>query len=187
MHDERIESPYALPSDRLFRGSAMERRRQLLLRPLSFTTTRDLVNVTMRRFCPWLPFPDRVRVVLPQPLKRHAHASQAAAAALAAVEFGKGEQFHQALIDLKVAPTDGQLQYLAAVAAIDPSLLQNAMERHTPLVEQDIRDALTLEARGTPHTFVNGRRVKGAVKRSTLRRSCRKNSSVRRECNERVD
>ena len=114
-------------------------------------------------------FPDRVRIVIRHnPLKRHAYASQAAAAALAAVEFGEGEQFHKALVELKVPPSDGQLQYLAAVAAIDPSLLQKAMERHAPLVEQDIRDALTLEARGTPHTFVNGRRVKGAVKRSTL-------------------
>ena len=62
----------------------------------------------------------------------------------------------------------GLLNYLAASNGMDPSLFAEAMSRHRALVDQDVRDAKALGATGTPHTFVNGRRVKGAIKRSAL-------------------
>lgn len=120
-------------------------------------------------------FSKELRVIIRHnPLKRHTHARQAAAASLAAVEMGAGEAYHRALMAQPKELHMGGLVQLAAEMELDPLLFEEAMKRHSSLVEMDVRDAEIAGAKGTPHTFVNGRKIRGALNRSIFLRTIRK-------------
>jgi len=120
-------------------------------------------------------FSKELRVIIRHnPLKRHTHARSAAAASLAAVEMGAGEEYHRALMAQPNELHKGGLLQLAAEMGLDPLLFEEAMKRHTSLVEMDVRDAEIAGAKGTPHTFVNGSKIRGALNRSAFLRTIRK-------------
>lgn len=108
-------------------------------------------------------FPKTLRILIRHnALPRHTHAKAAASASLAAVEMGIGVKYHQGLFAQPNELHRGGLLRLAADLGADPSLFEAAMLRHVPLVEQDTQDAKNAGAKGTPHTFINGRKIRGA-------------------------
>jgi protein-disulfide isomerase len=102
------------------------------------------------------------------PLPFHARARPAAELALEAYrEKGNGAFWtvSKALFD---APPDGmtadELLRIGASAGLNPGKVKAVTERATPSpeIETDTELALDFNARGTPHFFVNGRRLGGA-------------------------
>ncbi len=113
-------------------------------------------------------YPDDVRLVWkdnPLPFHRHAKPS----AVLGRVVFhAKGNdafwQVHDALFLSQPALEDGDLGDIARAAGVAWPRVKRAITRSAELteVEHSIELASAFEARGTPHFFVNGRRLAGA-------------------------
>jgi protein-disulfide isomerase len=107
-----------------------------------------------------------VRIVLaPKPLPFHDRARPAALAAIAAADQGKLEPMHRALIALDGKLDEESLTTAAREAGLD--LARFDADRKSAKSEQTLAKADELAKRfsvnGTPTTFINGRRITGAV------------------------
>jgi predicted DsbA family dithiol-disulfide isomerase len=110
------------------------------------------------------------------PLERHPAAGDIAGAALAAHELGLGEAYHARLTSgerslIPGDPTDAKsaLVALAEELGLPRTAFRDAMKRHTSRVQQDFQESRDrLGVSGTPYTFVNGWKVRGAVPLSDL-------------------
>jgi protein-disulfide isomerase len=111
---------------------------------------------------------DKLRWVFKnEPLPFHARAEPAAEAALE-VRAEKGDaafwSMHDAMLDGERDLSDEALVGLAVAAGARADKVQAAIAKHSHASEIDVdRDAAEdLEANGTPHFFINGRRLVGA-------------------------
>ncbi|MDI1444037.1 thioredoxin domain-containing protein [Polyangium sp. 6x1] len=114
---------------------------------------------------------DKLRIVFKHnPLPMHPRAE---AAAEFAIEAGaqKGEaafwKAFQALFDTQDRLADPDLENLALALGLDVKRVKKAIEshKHAARIEQDQVLAEDLQASGTPHFFINGRRLIGAQPR----------------------
>ncbi|HEX7672165.1 MAG TPA: thioredoxin domain-containing protein [Polyangiaceae bacterium] len=102
------------------------------------------------------------------PLPFHARARPAAELALEAYREKGNAAFWTVTKALFDAPADGMapddLLRIAGAVGLNPGKVKAATERATPSpeIETDTELALDFNARGTPHFFVNGRRLAGA-------------------------
>ncbi|MCA9651478.1 MAG: thioredoxin domain-containing protein [Myxococcales bacterium] len=106
-----------------------------------------------------------LRVVFRQlPLPNHAHARQAAIAALAAHRQGKFWELHDTMFAAKGALEDDDILRMAEEVGID--IQQLSLDLEDPalaqMVDDDIALANELKISGTPASFVNGRFISGA-------------------------
>lgn len=112
-------------------------------------------------------YPDKLRwVVRQQPLGFHQHAADAALLSLEVFRQRGSAAFFEAVEQLYAAPELGQ-QAFEAIAerfALDSAELQAAWAQGItdPRLVADLDLASDLEADGTPHFFINGRRLSGA-------------------------
>ena len=112
-----------------------------------------------------------VRVVFKQnPLPMHPDAPFAARASLAAQKQGKFWQMHDKLFEANVSRAQGALakdkvEQMARDIGLDMERFQKdvASSEITDIVRSDQAQAQKLGASGTPHFFINGVRVSGAV------------------------
>ncbi len=111
---------------------------------------------------------DKLRLVFKnEPLPFHPRAEPAAEAALE-VRAEKGDaafwSMHDALLDGPHELTDETLVDLAVKAGAQADKVKTAIAKHTHASEiaADADTAVDFEANGTPHFFVNGRRLVGA-------------------------
>jgi protein-disulfide isomerase len=111
---------------------------------------------------------DDLRVVFKnEPLEFHEHAEPAAEAALE-VRAEKGDaafwSMHDELFANQQALDEGSLVGLAVKAGARAESVKSAIARHTHQAEidRDLDVADDFQAEGTPHFFVNGRRLVGA-------------------------
>jgi protein-disulfide isomerase len=107
-----------------------------------------------------------VRIVLaPKPLPFHKQAKPAALAAIAAAEQGKLEAMHRALVALDGKLDDASLTNAAREAGLD--LGRFDADRRGAKAEEILTKADEIAKRfsvkGTPTTFINGRRITGSV------------------------
>jgi len=111
-------------------------------------------------------YPDQVRLVFKHfPLEQHAHAMEAALAAVAADRQGKFWELHDALYANRESLDPASLEQLARGLGLD--MARFAADRASPevrgVVERDMRQADALGLGGTPFIFVNGRRFDLAI------------------------
>jgi protein-disulfide isomerase len=111
---------------------------------------------------------DKLRLVLKdEPLPFHPRAEPAAEAALE-VRAEKGDdafwKMHDLLLDNQHDLSDDSLVRFAVGLGAKGEKVRAAVKNHTHQIEieADLRLAENLDARGTPHFFVNGRRLVGA-------------------------
>jgi protein-disulfide isomerase len=105
---------------------------------------------------------DRLRVVYKNaPLPFHAHAREAAAAALAAQEQGKFWEYHDLIFSHPGALDRAALESYATALNLD---LRQALDsgRFEAAIDADQEQARQAGVQGTPAFFVNGRRIVGA-------------------------
>jgi protein-disulfide isomerase len=110
-------------------------------------------------------FPNDVRIVVKNnALPFHKRAMPAAEATLAAHAQGKYWEMHDKLFENQRALEDADLERYAQEIGLDMAKFKADMSSHKykPLVEKDMELAGTVNARGTPNFFVNGRNVRGA-------------------------
>jgi protein-disulfide isomerase len=119
-------------------------------------------------------FGDKLRVVYKDlPLSFHPRAEPAAEAALE-VRAEKGDaafwQMHDALLAGPPDLNDDTLVAMAAHAGASPDAVKRAMAGHThrKSIEQDADLGDDVKANGTPHFFINGRRLVGAQPKETF-------------------
>ncbi|WP_437578039.1 thioredoxin domain-containing protein [Sorangium sp. So ce887] len=109
---------------------------------------------------------DQLRVVFKhRPLPFHLRAEPAAELALEAKAQRGDAAFWKAYDLLREGPLeDADLAAHAKSLGLDVARAQKAItaRRHAARVERDVRLADELEANGTPHFFINGRRIVGA-------------------------
>ncbi len=101
------------------------------------------------------------------PLPFHARAVPAAQLAMEAYVRKGSKGFwaaHDKLFANQDALDDGDLQRYARALGLSPTLTMAAIERsaHGALIDEDIALADDVGARGTPQSYVNGRRISGA-------------------------
>jgi protein-disulfide isomerase len=108
---------------------------------------------------------DNVRIAYKQnPLPFHSHAHLAAEAALAAGEQGRFWQMHDLLFTNREHLERADLERYAGELNLSMSAFKGALDSHK-FNDQIIRDqaeASRFGAQGTPHFFINGRRLVGA-------------------------
>jgi protein-disulfide isomerase len=108
-------------------------------------------------------YPQDVKLVIKHfPLRNHAFAAPAAAAALAAAQQGKFWEFHQALFENQKTLNEGKVQEIAQSLKLDMEKF-NADSKSPSvlgLIQRDIRNGYEAEVQGTPTIFVNGKVVK---------------------------
>ena len=116
-------------------------------------------------------FPDQVRIAFKQlPLPFHKQAKPAARAALAAHEQGKFWEMHDKLFENqdKFKQNKGSMKEFATGLAKEIGLDVEKFKKdydkdeYADIIKEEKQLAQKLKARGTPHFFVNGERVKGA-------------------------
>lgn len=108
---------------------------------------------------------DRVRIVMKQmPLPMHAHARQAAVAALAAGDQGKYWEMHERLFANRQALDPVSLERHAQELGLDVARFKQSLAdpAHQARIQQDLAEAAALGIRGTPAFFINGRQLLGA-------------------------
>lgn len=108
---------------------------------------------------------DDVRMVFKQhPLSFHKNARLAAKASLAANEQGKFWEYHDLLFENMKALKRADLIGYAKGLGMDVTVFEKAMDapRMEEAIKEDLVAAQKAGVRGTPHSFVNGQRVKGA-------------------------
>ena len=111
-------------------------------------------------------FPNDVRIVYKfSPLPFHNRAMPAAEAAYAAHEQGKFFQMYDKLFENQRALEDADLEKYATEVGLDMGKYKAAMSSHKfkDAIQKDLDLAQTVNARGTPNFFVNGRNLRGAV------------------------
>ena len=98
------------------------------------------------------------------PLSFHKNAPLAAEAVLAAAAQGKGWEMHDILFKNQQALARPQLEKYAAKLGINMSKFKDALDsrKYKAQISVDQKLAGELKARGTPHFFINGRRLAGA-------------------------
>lgn len=108
---------------------------------------------------------DKVRVVFKHnPLSFHKDAPLAAEAALAAAAQGKGWQMHDILFKNQKALKRPELEKYAAEIGLNLDSFKADLDsgKYKAQIAADQKLAADLKARGTPHFFINGRRLRGA-------------------------
>ena len=113
-------------------------------------------------------------IIRHHPLASHRHAPLAAAAALAANELGQGAAFHARLtstsrpvVPSSLADPAAALETIAQDLGMDLTEFRAAMKRHGEQVRIDQTESReSFGVKGTPYTFINGIRIRGAVKES---------------------
>ena len=109
--------------------------------------------------------PDKVRVVFKHhPLAMHKNADAAHRAAQAAALQGKFWEMYHLLFDnqRKLSPDDLKAYAVRLGLDVDKFLADMESEEVKKSVAGDLAQASTLGVRGTPHFFVNGKRLSGA-------------------------
>lgn len=111
---------------------------------------------------------DKLRIVFKHnPLPMHPRAEPAAQFAIEA-GMQKGDAAfwaaHQAIYDNALKLDESDLLDLANTLRLDPKRIKKAMDghAHAARIERDQNLAYDLQASGTPHFFINGRRLVGA-------------------------
>lgn len=102
---------------------------------------------------------DKVKLVFKNfPLKSHAFARKAAAAALAAAEQGKFWEYHDRLFQNYSRLNDQVVQELAQQIGLDLQRFEKDMDdpQVSQAISQDLQDGAKAGVRGTPTFFVNG-------------------------------
>jgi protein-disulfide isomerase len=119
-------------------------------------------------------FGDKLRIVYKDlPLSFHPRAEPAAEAALE-VRAEKGDvafwQMHDALLAEPSDLNDETLVAMAVHAGATPDAVKKAIAGHThrKSIEQDVDLGDDVKANGTPHFFINGRRLVGAQPKETF-------------------
>jgi protein-disulfide isomerase len=110
-------------------------------------------------------YADQVRFVFKQhPLSFHKNARLAAKASLAANEQGKFWEYHDVLFANMKALKRADLIRYAGDMGMDIAKFEAAMDapRMEAAIKEDLAAAQKIGVRGTPHSFVNGKRIKGA-------------------------
>jgi len=108
---------------------------------------------------------DKVRMVFKSnPLPFHKNAMQASEAALCAKEQGKFWEMHDKLFDNQRALEAANLETYASELGLDMDKFKGCVSAHKYkeqiLADQELAGKVT--ARGTPNTFINGRKLTGA-------------------------
>jgi protein-disulfide isomerase len=110
-------------------------------------------------------FPDQLRLVIKQhPLPFHKQARLAARAALAAHEQGKFWEYQDRLLVPRARLDRDGLIANAGEVGLDVARFTAAIDsdRFDAQIDAETAEAVTIGARGTPATFVNGRYLRGA-------------------------
>lgn len=111
-------------------------------------------------------WPNDVRIVFKHnALPFHKRALPAAIASMAAHRQGKFWEYHDKLFANQRALEDADLERVATEVGLDMAkwkadIKDPAIEK---LIKEDMEFASTVNARGTPNFFINGRNVRGAV------------------------
>jgi protein-disulfide isomerase len=110
-------------------------------------------------------------VVVPRPLPVHEHARASALAFLAAAELGRGEAMYERLHEQRNALEDSDLVGAARSLGLDVAAFDTARNgsQAAATLERAERLARSVGAKGTPTTFVNGRKITGAQPIETFR------------------
>lgn len=111
-------------------------------------------------------FGNDVRIVYKNsPLPFHNRAMPASEAAMAAHEQGKFWAMYDKLFENQRALEDADLEKYATEIGLDMAKYKEAMSSHKfkDAIQKDVDLAQTVNARGTPNFFVNGRNLRGAV------------------------
>ncbi len=110
-------------------------------------------------------YPQDFRVVFKHnPLNFHQNARLAAEAALAAGSQGKFWEMHDLLFANQKALARTDLEGYASQLGLDLARFNKDLDEHVhqAAIDADLALGRRLAVRGTPHTFINGRRVAGA-------------------------
>lgn len=110
-------------------------------------------------------FPGKLRIVFKHnPLPFHKDALPASMAALCAKDQGKFWEMHDLLWDNQQSLDAESLDKYAAQLTLDLEAFKGCMTtgKHRAQIKSDEELALKVSARGTPNTFVNGRKLVGA-------------------------
>ena len=108
---------------------------------------------------------DKVRIVYKHlPLPFHKDAFLAAEASLEAHAQGKFWAYHDLLFQNQKALGRDDLERYAKQVGLNMGRFRRALNqrKHKKQVEADLKQARTFGARGTPHFFINGKRLSGA-------------------------
>ncbi|MDC3959234.1 DsbA family protein [Polyangium jinanense] len=111
-------------------------------------------------------YPGKLRIAFKHhPLKFHAHAADAARAAIAAQAQGKFWPLHDALLGAQGTLDQEGIERAAETAGLDVARLRRDMRsaETDAQLAADKAEAARLEIKGTPTFFVNGRRIPGAL------------------------
>lgn len=119
---------------------------------------------------------NRVRVVFKHnPLSFHANARPAAAMSAQALRVGSHAGFwkmHDRLFAQHRSLTRPDLEALAQDMGLPANFVDQALDgRHDGLIDDDIALARSVGATGTPATYINGRKVSGAVPIESFRQA----------------
>jgi protein-disulfide isomerase len=115
-----------------------------------------------------------LRVVFKQlPLGMHENSRLAAKAALAAHQQGRFWQLHDLMFRSEPPLDREQIESLAARAGLDLGRFRAALdsEELERQLDRDLIDADRVGARGTPTSFVNGKKITGAQPLTTFERA----------------
>ena len=105
-------------------------------------------------------YPQDVKLVIKHfPLRSHAFARQAAAAALAAARQGKFWEMHKALFENYDKLDENKVQELAREVGLDLQRLaeDSASQAVQALIDRDLSEGQALGVKGTPTIFINGK------------------------------
>jgi protein-disulfide isomerase len=111
-------------------------------------------------------WPNDVRIVFKHnALPFHKRAMPAAIASMAANRQGKFWEYHDKLFANQKALEDADLERVATEVGLDMAKFKKdiADPAIAQLIKDDMAFAATVNARGTPNFFINGRNVRGAV------------------------
>ena len=102
-----------------------------------------------------------------EPLPFHPHAEPAAEVAMEALSEKGNKGFwdaHDKLFDSQPKLEEADLASVAAALGLDAKKADGALKNHTwkKLIDEDNTQSQSLQASGTPHFFINGRRLVGA-------------------------
>ena len=123
------------------------------------------VNPTIKSLLEDPKYAGKIRVAFKQlPLPFHSNAKPAAAASLAAGEQGKFWEMHDTLFANQKNLTRADFEKYAQDIGLNMGKFTKALDsgKFDKQIEEDLAQARKFGARGTPHFFVNGKRLSGA-------------------------
>jgi protein-disulfide isomerase len=118
-------------------------------------------------------YPNKVRVVWKNfALDFHQNAKPAANAAHAAGEQGKFWEMHGKLFQNQQSLDRASLDRFAQELNLDMAKFKVAMDskKYDKVIDEDMKLGATVGVQGTPATFINGRRISGAVPYDTFKK-----------------